>query len=77
MKGLLLKNKFVKYIYIILLIASFICIWIYGFNKNEVVECYKWDAQATAYSAFYLAEWQKAQCDAHGIKIDAPVKKDK
>lgn len=78
MKGLLLKNKFVKYIYLVVLIASFIGLWIYSFDKSEVVECYKLESQASAYSAtFYLLDWQKAQCDSHNIIIDAPVRAEK
>lgn len=45
-----------------------------GIDKNEIVECDSWSAQAAQYSNFYLTQWQKDQCDAHGITINAPVK---
>lgn len=45
-----------------------------GFGRNEVVECNQWQSQAQQYPSFYLVAWQKAQCDAHGIIINAPVK---
>lgn len=44
-----------------------------GFKKEEQVSCYKWQEQAGQYSGFYLLQWQKDQCDAHGIEINAPV----
>lgn len=47
-----------------------------GMEKTEVVECLTWRSQSTEFKpTFYLLEWQKQQCDSHGIEIDAPVKK--
>lgn len=46
-----------------------------SFDRSEVVECNTWARQAQEYSTqFYLLGWQKAQCDAHGLIINAPVK---
>lgn len=45
-----------------------------GFNRSEIVECNQWAEQAHEYAGFYLTQWQKDQCDAHGIDINAPVK---
>lgn len=42
----------------------------YGFQKQEVVDCLTWQRQAANYPDFYLVEWQKKQCDAHGIPIE-------
>lgn len=44
-----------------------------GVKNEEKVSCHKWQTQATEYPDFYLTEWQKEQCDAHGIEINAPV----
>lgn len=46
----------------------------YGENKQEVVDCLTWQQQAKDYPAFYLTSWQKKQCDAHHITVNAPVK---
>lgn len=44
-------------------------------TKGEKVDCYKWQRYSKEFSReFYLLEWQKQQCDRHGIDIDAPVK---
>jgi len=44
-----------------------------GMKNEEKVSCHKWQTQATEYPGFYLTQWQKEQCDAHGIQINAPV----
>lgn len=46
-----------------------------GLDRNEMVECNKWQAQAEEFPArvYYIAQWQKDQCDAHGITINASV----
>ena len=46
----------------------------YGVNKQEVVDCLTWQQQADVYPAFYLLKWQKDQCDAHHITVNAPMK---
>ena len=51
-----------------------------GWGKQEVVECLQWQQQAKDFggiapaSQFYIRQWQKDQCDAHGITVIAPVK---
>lgn len=57
----------------ILLIASFILLWVYAIGRSEIVECLNWNNQASAYSGFYLTEWQYNQCESHNIFIDARV----
>ena len=47
---------------------------IVGTGKSEIVECNKWSQEADAYPGYFLASWQKSQCDAHGIFISSPVK---
>lgn len=67
-----------KHITVAIAIATFASVFVaallYGTGKQEESECMKWQQQADAYPGFFLAQWQKDQCDAHGIKISAPVK---
>ena len=47
-------------------------------EKTERDECIKWQkwSKEIRKDLFYLTPWQKEQCDAVGIKIDALVKKE-
>ena len=45
-----------------------------GTSRSENAECIKWSQEADAYPGFFLAPWQKDQCDAHGVIINAAVK---
>ena len=45
-----------------------------GMDKREIVECLKWQSQASEYPQYYLLGWQVEQCNAHNIIINAPVK---
>lgn len=51
-----------------------------GMDRSEISECNTWRAQAVEFAdnspaaKFYILRWQKDQCDAHGITINAPVK---
>lgn len=45
-----------------------------GMDRQEIVECNTWDAQSREYTQFFLAKWQDAQCRAHGIVINAPIR---
>ncbi len=56
-----------------LLGALFTIIFV-GINKSEATECLTWQAQAKEFKGFYLTGWQKMQCDAQNIQIDAPVR---
>lgn len=42
-------------------------------DKNEIVECLNWKAQAQEFPAFFLTQWQADQCKAHSIFINAEV----
>lgn len=44
-----------------------------GFSGYEVYECKKWQAEAKTYQGYFLAGWQRAQCDHYQIEIEAPV----
>jgi len=56
------------------LIGMLTAIVIVGISRNERVECLKWQRHSEQFVGFYLTEWQKAQCDYHGIEINAPVR---
>jgi len=45
-----------------------------GIDKDEIRECKKWQEYSAQYQGFYIVQWQKDQCDAHQITINAPVK---
>ncbi len=45
-----------------------------GFARQEITECNKWQQEAAVYPGYYLSKWQKDQCDAHKIFINAEVK---
>ena len=64
----------IKYIFAFVLFVAFLFILNMGMNKNEVVECLKWQNQASEYPSFYLLQWQRDQCEAHNISIDAIIK---
>lgn len=44
-----------------------------GIDKQETVECLKWKNEASAYPSYFIVKWQKDQCDAHNIAINAVV----
>ena len=43
-------------------------------EKQERLECEKWQEWAEEYPNFYLTEWQKDQCEYHQIIIEVPIK---
>lgn len=43
---------------------------IISLDKKEIAECMQWKEYAHDLPSFYLVEWQKAQCEAHGIIIN-------
>lgn len=45
-----------------------------GTKNTEVAECEGWAEDAERYPDFYITAWQEAQCEFHGIPVDAPVK---
>lgn len=62
--------------YVILIVCAIAGVMfgvITGINNSEATECFKWQGQAKQFPGFYLTNWQKGQCDAHSITIDAPV----
>ena len=61
-------------IMVVLIVGLFIAVPA-GLKKMERLECEKWQDEAVKYPAYFLASWQKEQCDTYDIQIDAPVKK--
>lgn len=43
-------------------------------DRDEIIECRKWQEYSAQYSGFYLVKWQADQCAAHNIIINSPVK---
>ena len=63
-------NAIVLSLFILFILAALLLM---GFKKEEQVSCHKWQEHAEQFAGFYLTQWQKDQCDAHGIEINAPV----
>jgi len=45
----------------------------YGVRAGETNECRQWAREAKEYPGYYITGWQKMQCEARGIKVDARV----
>jgi hypothetical protein len=43
-------------------------------SRGEKAECIQWQHEAKQYPNYYLAQWQKDECDRYQIIIEAPVK---
>lgn len=56
------------------IILGFVCLAVVWLDRTETATCIKWQEQASEYPGFYLTQWQKQQCDYHGITIEAPVR---
>lgn len=64
-----------------LIIGSVLLAFIFGFifalgvgvKKTEIAECEVWQLEAVRYPGYFLAGWQKNQCDHYGIQINAPA----
>jgi 3D (Asp-Asp-Asp) domain-containing protein len=66
--------KAIFYIAIGLLLSfAFVKVAAVGLDRQEEYECQKWQQWAKDYPLFYLTRWQADQCEAHGIKVEAPV----
>jgi len=69
--------------FIVLLIVGVIIFWYsgkllvagieYAEAKRATVECNQWADEAKVYPGYYLAGWQKEQCDTYEIAVEAPV----
>lgn len=64
--------KFITTIFIeVAFFGTFILIANWGAQRYEQYECGIWQRQAKEFAdkGFFLARWQKAQCDHYGITI--------
>lgn len=69
------KTKFGAYLFaFVAIITLMICGAIEGVKRQEIKECNQWQEQADTYPGFYLLDWQKEQCQAHGIEINFTFK---
>lgn len=41
-----------------------------AYTAFEVGECQKWAKNAAEIPGFYYTDWQKAQCEFHGMPVD-------
>ena len=69
-----MKEAIIVTVTTIVLAATLVTAILVGTGRSEVVECNKWSQEADAYPGYFLAQWQKDQCDANGIIINAAVK---
>lgn len=44
-------------------------------EKQNKIDCLKYQKWSYTYSEFYLLEWQKEMCDSYQVEIKAPVRK--
>jgi hypothetical protein len=71
------KIKKIIFLFFLLVCAALLFSSIFedGLKKEELRECALWSKWAQERpGVFYLTPGQKRQCDALGIKINAPVK---
>jgi len=45
-----------------------------GISRAEKIECRTWQKEAQEIQGYWLTQWQADQCQAHGIKVEAPIK---
>lgn len=45
-----------------------------GFEKQDRIDCYRWQSEAAQYPSYYLTPNQAAQCTQLGITIHTQVK---
>ena len=69
-----MKEAIITTVVFIALTAAIVTAILVGTSRSEIVECNKWSQEADAYPGYFLAQWQKDQCDANGVIINAPVK---
>lgn len=67
-------QKLIIILTVIALIVLFFGALVVGLDRQAKADCETWRNQAEEYEAFYLTKWQKEQCDAVGVEVNAPVK---
>lgn len=60
-----------KYIigFIILFCAGFMA-FEKAIERTEQAECYRWNDEAKIYPYYYFTDWQEAQCEHYGVKLE-------
>lgn len=69
-----MRNIIVSALLVSVLFIAFVFALGYGLDKQERVDCYKWQEYAQELVGFYLTSSQTEQCEHWGIKVDAPIK---
>ena len=69
-----MKNIIVSTLLVLVVSTLFVFALSYGMDKNEQVECHKWQGYAYELKGFYLTSSQAEQCAHWNIQVDAPVK---
>jgi hypothetical protein len=64
---------------LIILVVAFVvvgfgCLTVKAIDKQESIDCLKWQKEATQYPSYFLKQWQSDQCKAHDIVINAEIK---
>ena len=59
---------------LVLILVLVIFVLSNSLDKQERNECLIWQHQSEIYEGFFLAQWQKEQCDYHGIEVNAEIK---
>jgi len=53
----------------LVILVGVVLIAVKAIETIEINECNKWTQQAQDYPSFYLADWQKEQCEHYGIEV--------
>jgi hypothetical protein len=70
-------NDIIKIIILLIIgtatLGAFMLLIEWGTERQEQYECQKWQVEAKEYAdkGYFLADWQKAQCQHYGIEINA------
>ena len=62
-----------KFLLIVLLLLIFLALGVtirHGVIRQETNECLEWHNQSRIYENWTVADWQVAQCNHYGIKIE-------
>jgi hypothetical protein len=71
-----IAGSFIAFAVLVLVLSLLSLLMSSALKEEERRECLQWEqwSKEIRKDVFYLTPWQKEQCDAVGIEIDAPVK---
>lgn len=69
-----MKKETVQVVSVIAAVAVTYVVFFAAMNNQEKAECIGWQEEAQTLPDYFITEWQKMQCDAHSIAINAPVR---